>query len=250
MLKHQPHTLDIVASMSPIALGIDVTKVEAFIKSLTDTGDGNCNLTCDEGGTTTGTLVVEEDAIGQVHTIGLTVVDQDPECILLRHSVGRTGVERSGFGLWNLLNFSVQFGSGRLVEAGGLFETASANSVKHAEDTNAVTVSGVLRSSRNRTANDVKLGIRQNGLKSLRYWNSISPPHLRHIERNLYVRHGAQVKNLIRLHVSNDSNEIGGITQVTVVEEKLDARLVTVAVDVIDAASVEGRRTADDAMDL
>lgn len=64
------------------------------------------------------------------------------------------------------------------------------------------------------------------------------------------MRHGAQVENLIRLHVGNDSNEIGGITQVTVVEEKLDARLVTVAVDVIDAASVEGRRTADDAMDL
>ena len=64
------------------------------------------------------------------------------------------------------------------------------------------------------------------------------------------MTHGTQIVNLIRLHVGNDGNKIGSIAQVTIVEEELDSRIVTVAVDVIDAARVEGGRTTDDAMDL
>ena len=97
ILKHHPHTLDIVASMSPITLRINVTKVEALVKSLTNTSDGNSDLTCHKGGTTTGRLVVEKDAIRQVHAVSLTVVDQNPESILLGNSVGRTGVEGRSF---------------------------------------------------------------------------------------------------------------------------------------------------------
>ena len=79
---------------------------------------------------------------------------------------------------------------------------------------------------------------------------SENPPYLRHIERNLHVTHGTKIVNLIGLRVGNNGDEIRGIAQVTVVEEKLDAGVVTVAVDVVDAAGVEGGGTTDDAVDL
>ena len=145
VLKHQIHTLDIVTSMSPITFGINVTKVKAFVKSLTNPRHSNGNLPGDKGGSTTGRLVVEKNAVSEVHSIGLTVVDQDPEGVLLGDSVGRTGIEGGGFGLGYFLDFSVKLGGGSLVEAGGFLEATGADGVKHAKDTNSITVSSVLQ---------------------------------------------------------------------------------------------------------
>ena len=144
VLKHQIHTLDIVTSMSPITFGINVTKVKAFVKSLTNPRHGNGNLPGDKGGSTTGRLVVEKNAVSEVHSIGLTVVDQDPEGVLLGDSIGRTGVEGRSFGLGNLLNFSVKFGSGGLVETACFLEATGADGIEHSKDTNTITVSSVL----------------------------------------------------------------------------------------------------------
>lgn len=77
-----------------------------------------------------------------------------------------------------------------------------------------------------------------------------SSSYLRHIERNLDVRHGAQVVDLLRLDIGNNGDEIGSIAQISVVEEKLDSSFVAVAVDVIDTSSVEGGGTTDNAVDL
>mmetsp|Transcript_32108 Transcript_32108/g.67312 ORF Transcript_32108/g.67312 Transcript_32108/m.67312 type:complete len:236 (-) Transcript_32108:172-879(-) len=200
--------------MSPITLRIDVTKVEAFVKSLADTGDGDGDLARHEGGSTAGRLVVEEDAIGQVHAVGFAIVDENPECVLLCHCVGRTGVEGRSFGLGNLLNFSVKFGSGGLVETACFLEATGADGIEHSKDTNTITVSSVLG----------------------------------HVERNLHVTHGTQIVNFIRLYIGDDCNEIGSIAQVTIMEEKLDSRVVTVAVNVIDAASIERRRATNNSV--
>mmetsp|Transcript_21097 Transcript_21097/g.50915 ORF Transcript_21097/g.50915 Transcript_21097/m.50915 type:complete len:248 (+) Transcript_21097:397-1140(+) len=214
VLEHHPHTLDVVTGMSPIALGINVTKVQALIQPLTNASDGNGDLARDEGGTSAGRLVVEKNAIGQVHTIGLAVVDQNPEGILLRHGIGRTGVKGCSFRLGDLLDFSVKLRRRRLVETGGLLKAAGADGIEHAQDTDAVAVSSVLG----------------------------------HVERNLNVRHGAQIVDFVGLDIGNDGDEVGGITQVAVVEEKLDSGLVAITVDVIDTARVEGGGTANDAM--
>ena len=64
------------------------------------------------------------------------------------------------------------------------------------------------------------------------------------------MTHGSQIVNFIGFHVRNDCNKIGCIAQVAIMKKKLDAGLVAVAVDVINTASVEGRRTTDDAMNL
>jgi hypothetical protein len=187
LLKHAPHTLDVVAGMAPIALGVDVAKVEAFVDALVDAGDGGGDLTGDEGLAATRTLVVEENTIRQVHAVGLTVVDEDPEGVLFGDGIGRTGVERSGLGLGNLTDLSVELGGRGLVEADLLLHTTGADGIEHAENTNTIGIGGVLG----------------------------------HIEGNLDVGHGAEVVNLIGLYLGNDRDQVGGIAEIAVVEEKL-----------------------------
>mmetsp|Transcript_1083 Transcript_1083/g.1870 ORF Transcript_1083/g.1870 Transcript_1083/m.1870 type:complete len:369 (+) Transcript_1083:223-1329(+) len=215
LLKHAPHTLDVVAGMAPITLGVDVSEVEALVDALMDAGDGGGDLTGDEGLATAGTLVVEEDAVGKVHAVSLTVVHKDPEGVLLGDSIGRTGVEGGGLGLGNLADLAVQLGGRGLVEFDLLLHAAGADGIEHAEDANTIGIGGVLG----------------------------------HIEGNLDVGHGAEVVNLIGLHLGNDGDQVRGIAKVAVVEEKLNAGGVAILVDVINTAGVEGRRTTDDAVD-
>ncbi len=216
LLEHAPHTLNVVAGMAPITLGVDVSEVEALVNSLVDAGDGGGNLAGDEGTATAGTLVVEEDAVGKVHAIRLAVVDKDPEGVLLGNGVGRAGVEGGGLGLRDLPNLSVKLGGGGLVEADLLLHTASADGIEHTEDTNTVGVGGVLG----------------------------------HIEGNLDVGHGAEVVDFGGADLGDDGDQVGGIAEIAVVKEELDAGGVTILVEMVNATGVEGRRTTDDAVDL
>ena len=152
-----------------------------------DLGYGSGDLARDERFATTRTLVVEEDAVGKVHAVGLTVVHKDPEGVLLGDCVGRTGVKGGGLGLGDLADLTVELRGGGLVETDLLLHTAGADSIEHAEDTNTVGIGSVLG----------------------------------HIEGNLDVGHGAEIVNLIGLHLGNDRDQVGGIAEVTVMEEKL-----------------------------
>lgn len=64
------------------------------------------------------------------------------------------------------------------------------------------------------------------------------------------MTHSSKVVNFIRLNVSNNGDKVGGITKISIVKKELYTCLVTVAVDVVDTASVEGRTTTDDSVDL
>mmetsp|Transcript_17849 Transcript_17849/g.51100 ORF Transcript_17849/g.51100 Transcript_17849/m.51100 type:complete len:406 (-) Transcript_17849:40-1257(-) len=215
LLKHAPHTLDVVAGMAPITLGVDVSEVEALVDALMDAGDGGGDLTGDEGLATAGTLVVEEDAVGKVHAVSLTVVHKDPEGVLLGDSIGRTGVEGGGLGLGNLADLAVQLGGGGLVEFDLLLHAAGADGIEHAEDANTIGIGGVLG----------------------------------HIEGNLDVRHGTEVVDFGGADLGDDGDQISSIAEIAVVKEELNASGVTILVKVINATGVEGRRTTDDAVD-
>ena len=88
--------------------------------------------------------MVEEDAVGEVHAVGLTVVDEDPEGVLLGHGVGGAGVEGRGLGLGDLLDLAVELRGGGLVEPARLVEAARADRAQHAEDAHVVAVRSVL----------------------------------------------------------------------------------------------------------
>ena len=215
-LKHHPHALDVIACMAPITLGINVTQIQGLVNAFVDTGDTGRNLTGHKGTATTRRLVIEENTVGQVHAVGLSVIDKDPESILLGDGVRRTWVEGSSLGLWNLRDLSVKFRGGSLVEANILFETSSTNGIEHAQDTDTITVSSVL-------------------------W---------HIERYLDVGHGTKIVDLSWLDVGNDGDQVGCVAQISIVKKDLDSSFVTVSVNVIDTTSVEARRTADNTVNL
>ena len=131
-------------------------------------------------------------------------------------SVGRPGVKGGGFGLGHFLHLSVEFTGGCLVEFDFLLKPRGADGVEHAEDTHTVAVGCVFG----------------------------------HIKRDLDVTHGTKVVDLGGLDIGNDGNEIGGVAKITVVQEDLDASLVTVLVNVINASGVERRRTSHNTVNL
>ena len=72
----------------------------------------------------------------------------------------------------------------------------------------------------------------------------------RGFERDLDMALCAEVINLIRLDFLNNPDEISGIRQIAVVEEKILVRIVRVLIEMIDAFGVEQRRPPLDAVDF
>lgn len=66
---HSFHAIPHPPPRSP--LGIKVSQVDAVLLAAVNTGDGASDLSRHEGRPTARTLVVEEDAIGQVHAVRL-----------------------------------------------------------------------------------------------------------------------------------------------------------------------------------
>lgn len=144
-LKHHPHALNVVTCMAPITLGINVTQVQGLVDASVDACHTGSDLASHKGTATTRRFVVEENTVGQMHAVGFSVVDEDPEGVLLGDSVRRTRVEWSCLGLRNFLDLTVKFRGGCLVKFDRLLETCSANCIKHTQHTDSVTVSRVLR---------------------------------------------------------------------------------------------------------
>lgn len=111
LLKHTPHTLDVVTGVSPITLGVQVTEVEALLLTERDFGDGTRDLSGDESSSTSRRFVVEEDTVRGVHSVGFTVVLDDPESVEFRYTVRGTRVEGSSLRLRSFNDLSVEFRS-------------------------------------------------------------------------------------------------------------------------------------------
>jgi hypothetical protein len=59
-----------------------------------------------------------------------------------------------------------------------------------------------------------------------------------------------QVVDLVRLHLLNDPDQVGGIGQVAVVQPHVHRALMRILIQVIDSIGIEGRRPALDAVHL
>ena len=55
------------------------------------------------------------------------------------------------------------------------------------------------------------------------------------------MTHSTQIVDFSRSNIGDDSDEVSGVTEITVMEEKLGSLLVSVFVDVVNTSSVEGR---------
>src|SRR3954451_15884027 len=90
LLEHQPHPLDVLLRVPPVADGVEVAEVELFLQAELDPRHCTGDLAGHERLATSRRLVVEQDAIGCVHPVGLAVVDDGPVGVDLRHAVGRS----------------------------------------------------------------------------------------------------------------------------------------------------------------
>merc|ERR1719183_3425917 len=140
LLKHPPHAFDVVTGVYPVALGVNISKVERLLLALVNIGNSCGDFACNKGSSSAGRFVVEENTVGHVHTVGFTVVDEDPVRVLLGHGVGGPGVKGRRFGLRNLLDLSVEFTGRCLVELDLLFQSSGADGIEHTKDTDPVAV--------------------------------------------------------------------------------------------------------------
>lgn len=131
--------------------------------------------------------MIKQDTIARIHPIGLPVVDGDPETVKLGDTIRRTRIERGGFGLGSLYDFSVQFGRGGLIKADVFLEPTRTNGVEQTKGAETINVTGVFS----------------------------------HLKRDLNVRLSTEIINLSWLNLSNNVDEIGAVAQITVMKLKL-----------------------------
>lgn len=159
--------------------------------------------------------MVEEDAVARVDAIGFAVVNGYPVAIKLSHSIGATWVERGRFFLRDFLYQAIELGSGGLVEAGLFFQAKDTDGFEDAQGTDAVGVRGV-------------------------FWR---------FEADSHVTHGSQVVDFVWLDLLDDANEVGGVGQVTVVQDEVFIVDVRILIQMVNTVGIEQGCTALDAVD-
>ena len=155
--------------------------------------------------------MVEQNARAGVDAVTLAVIDRDPVGVELGDAIGAAGIEGSGFLLGDLLHQAVQLASAGLVDAGFLGEAQHPHGLENAQRTQRITVGGVFRC----------------------------------LEAHRHMALGAQVVDLIGLHLLDDPDQVGAVGEVAVVEHQARIALVRVLVEVIDPGGVvcaAGRR--------
>ena len=64
--------------MSPVALGIEIAEIEAFLQTEFDRGDRARDFSGHKGFAPHRPFMIEQDAVRGMHAVGLAVVDRDP----------------------------------------------------------------------------------------------------------------------------------------------------------------------------
>ena len=215
LLQHQPHAAHIFARVAPVALGVEIAEIEPFLQSACDRGDGARDLAGDKGLAAERALVIEQDPVRGVHSVGFAIVHDRPVGEKFGDAVGAARVERRLLRLRNLLRLAVKLGRRRLIETRLLDEAEEADRLEQAKRAERVSVGGVFG----------------------------------RLEAHLHVALGGEVVNLVGLRLLHDADEVGRIRHVAEMQDELLVRLVRVLIEVLDAAGVEGGRAALQAVD-
>src|SRR5262245_2278982 len=142
LLEHEPHRLDEVAGEAPVPPRLEVAETQFLRLALLDRGHAQRDLARDEILATAGRLVVEEDAVRDVHPVSFAIVDRDPVAEDLGDPVGRPGVERGRLPLRVLLDEPEHLRAAPLLDAG--LELRLAHRVEQAHHAEGRDVRGVL----------------------------------------------------------------------------------------------------------
>ena len=215
LLQHQPHRLDIVAGVAPVALGIEVAKPQAVRLAGQDLGDAARHLARHEVLAPARGLVVEEDAAARVDPVGRAIDGRHPVRVNLGGRIGAPRVQGRVLVLWRRGRAEHLRGRG-LVEAHR--DGSRTDRLEQPRRSQAVGVACVL------------------GL----------------VERDVDVALRRQVVDLVGLHVLHEAVEPARVGHVAVVQHQLGAgamRRVRV-LEVVDPRAVHRGAAAHHAVDL
>src|SRR5246127_1318555 len=144
-LQDRMHTLDIIAGMAPVALGLEIAEIDRVFEPGLDTGDRSRALARHEGLAADRALVVEQDAVTGEHAIRLSVIYRDPVAVELGPAIGRARVERRRLPLRDLLHQTIQLGCGGLIKPCFPFHAKDADRLQQPEHTDRIRVGRVFR---------------------------------------------------------------------------------------------------------
>src|SRR5207244_9515948 len=87
LLEHQPHRLNVIPRVTPVAPGLEVAQTQFLLHPKLDARDRIGNLARDELPAAAWAFMVEQDAATTKHSIAVTVIHRDPVAINLGHAV-------------------------------------------------------------------------------------------------------------------------------------------------------------------
>ncbi len=199
LLQHHPLHPDVVFGMSPVTQRIHVAKVQTGLQSLGNVGNCASNFACDEGFAATRRFMVKQNAVTGIHAIRFTVIDGDPVGVQFGDGIGRSRIERCRFFLRDLLNQTVQFRGGSLIETGFLFQPQEANRFQQTQCADPINISSI-------------------------FWR---------IKRHRHVAHCAQVIDFIRLNLLQNAGQIRGVRQIAIMQMKFGITRMRVLVNMV-----------------
>ncbi len=115
-----------------------------------------------------------------------------------------------------LLNLAEQLRSGGLIKTSLFHQAQNTDGLQDAQGTKGIGIGGVLRG----------------------------------FEGDLNMTLGSQIVDLIRLHLLDDPDQVGGIGKIAIMENKTAAMIVGILIEMIDAVGVERRSTTFQAVGL
>src|SRR5580704_15917218 len=88
LLQHEPLHLDIIAGMSPVPFGVEISEMQALLKSKFNSGEGTRDLSGNEGFATYRRLVIEQNSVAGINSVRFAIVDGDPVGVKLSNRIG------------------------------------------------------------------------------------------------------------------------------------------------------------------
>ena len=202
--------------MAPVPQGIEIAHVEAFLKPFINPRQASCDLAGHEGFTTPGALVVKQDAVAGIHAVGLAIVHRDPVGVQLGHPIGASWIEGSALFLGHLLHEAIELTGAGLVDPGCIRQSQDPHGLQDPEGAEGIAVGGVLR----------------------------------RLKAHRHMALCTKVVDLIGLHLLDDSNQVGAVGEVPVMEHQPRITLMRILIEMINSVRVEATGPALDSMYL
>ena len=192
LLQNQPHALDIILGVAPVPERIHVAQFQMILEAFGNAAGGQGDFPSDEVLAPALGLVVKENAVDGEHAVGLPILLDHPEAVLLGNGIGAVGMEGGGLPLGHLLHLAEKLRGGSLVEPGLLGQPQNPAGLQNAKHTQGIHIAGIFG----------------------------------HVKADLDMALGGQIVDFVGLNQGKNADQAGRIGEVAVVKGDLALQVV------------------------